>query len=405
MYMNDSQIKKGIERVIGEEKWLTEDVIKKLSTTKRPRKRPSLLLKPILAVLVICCIAMFIFVISPSESEPQMSSQIPEAQFFRAVEDKKVAQTVLDYLQAIEHEDGTVMQEISSTEVVASYKEIFGKYENVDFSTIKLLKIASIEGNQTPVYTANITFEDKLTNETYINTLNIKVNDEQSIKISENLYDEWPFYTEFTAPEEFTFSYGAAKIPVTNSNFALQDKMLATQSIQIDESRTGHFYVHKDNVQFVIQQGDLYTDFGDIAEYKENVAYFIHPIDFENGDQMYVVGNEEDHTVLYFYYSKMHNNYQYLNVEDGINTELSDINNDGSLEIFLNNPAQIATIDNDELRLTSLPWQINEMHEWHDFLSFKLHGQGVIIVTYNDEWIQKTHYYKMASLDKAVSVD
>mgnify|MGYP003418193287 FL=1 len=403
--MNDSQIKEGIERVIGEEKWLTEDVIKKLSTTKRPRKRPSLLLKPVLAVLVICCIAVFIFIVSPSESEPQTSSQIQEVQFFRAVEDKNVAQTVLDYLQAIEHEDGIVMQEISSTEVVTSYKEIFGKYENVDFSTMKLLKIAPLEGNRTPVYTAYITFEDKLTNETYINKLNIKVNDEQSIKISENLYDEWPLYTEFTAPEEFTFSYGAATIPVTNSDFALQDKMLAAQSIEIDENRTGHFYMHKDNVQFVIQEGDLYTDFGNVAKYKEDVAYYIYPVNFDNGDQMYVVGNEKDHTVLYFYYSEMHNNYQYLNVEDGINTELSDINNDGSLEIFLNNPAQIATIDNGELRLTSLPWQINELHEWHYFLSFELRGQGIIIVTYNDEWIQKTYYYKMVSLDKAVSAD
>ena len=405
MYMNDSQIKEGIDRAIGEGKWLTEDVIKKLSTTKPPRKRPSLLLKPILAVLVICCIAVFIFVVSPSESEPQMASKIPEAQFFRAVEDKNVAQTVFDYLQAIEYEDGGVMQEISSTEVVVSYKEIFAKYENVDFSTIKLLKIAPIEGNQTPVYTAYITFEDKLTNETYINTLNIKVNNENSINISENLYDDWPLYTEFTAPKEFTISYGAATIPVTNSDFALQDKMLAAQSIEIDADRTGHFYVRKNNVQFVIQEGDLYTDFGDVAEYKENVAYYIHPIDFENGDQMYVVGNEEDNTVLYFYYSEKHNNYQYLNVEDGINTELGDINKDGSLEIFLNNPAQIATIENDELTFTSFPGQIAGLHEWDYFLSFKLHGQGVFTITYNDEWIQKTYYYKMTSLDKAVSVD
>lgn len=403
--MNDSQIKEGIDAVIGEEKWLTKDVVKKLSTTKPPRKRPSLLLKPVLAVLAICCIAMFIFILPPSENELQMSSQIKEPQFFRAFEDEEVAQTLVDYLQAIEHEDWVVMQEISSTKVTASYKEIFVKYENVDFSTMKLLKVAPLEDNQIPIYYVYMTFEDKLTKETYQNTLVIQVNDEHSIKISENLYEEWSVYREFIAPEELTFSYGAATIPVTISFLGLQGKMLAAESVQIDESRIGHFYVRNNNVQFVIQEGDLYTDFGDVAEYKENVAYFIYPVDFDNGDQMYVVGNEEDNTVLYFYYSEKLNNYQYLNVEDGINTHLADVDQDGSLEIFLNNPARIATIDKGELRYTSLPSQLNMLQEWHDFLSFELRGVGVMMVTYNDEWIQKTHYYKMTSLDKAVSVD
>ncbi|MCT6925185.1 hypothetical protein [Metasolibacillus sp.] len=195
--MSDSQIKKGIDAVIGEERWLTEEKVQKM--LRKPKKRRLIpIIQPIFAVVAIACLAFIIYLLPPTSEPIHPANELNIERFAEGLP-KLATEALKAYLQAIAQQDYAALGQVSLTDVTASNKEIILKYENVDFTTLKMIKVQSLDaGNLYQIYIAH---KDVTDGEIYIHTLKVGRWGSNDFKVLEDIYEDWLVFEQFEAPK------------------------------------------------------------------------------------------------------------------------------------------------------------------------------------------------------------
>lgn len=203
--MRDSSIKTSIEKAIGEEKWLTEDVVRKLAGKQPPQKESAWSHRAIstMALVAIVLGSIFLFMTQPN-SLLQTSASLDWRQLEKAIEDEQVQAAFIAYLKAGIDKDYAAFEEVSNTQLVASPKEVFERYEHIDWSTFRVVSV--IPDAEEPVTTIEAAFRyidssvdvvQRYTLETY----NVKT------FVSEPMYQTLPEYMPFSFPERIELAY------------------------------------------------------------------------------------------------------------------------------------------------------------------------------------------------------
>ena len=206
--MRDSSIKTSIEKAIGEEPWLTEEVVRQLARPKRtnikPKRRPSRILIPAVAALAIGFSAFLLLNTEPQLVVPEVAAFNYEA-ISKEIEDPQVEEAFTNYLKAIEDEDYASFEKISTTNLVASPKEIFEKYQTIDPDSFRLIAVSESSGEPVTIIQAAFAFQESA--EEVYQTYLVDRGDGTQMTVSEDFYVEYPDYTPFAFPETLTLKY------------------------------------------------------------------------------------------------------------------------------------------------------------------------------------------------------
>lgn len=203
--MRDSSIKTSIEKAIGEEAWLTEDVVRNMAGEQRPNKKNwQQLVIPTMAILSIVIGSLFLFLTQPNTQE-WVGANPDWRQIELAIEDENMEAAFKSYLKASVDQDYAAFEEVSTTTIVASPKEVFERYEQIDWSTFRIVAIAASRGE--PVTSVQAAFQYKESDVEVVQTYSIDAHDGENITISEPIYEDLPEYTPFVFPERLELTY------------------------------------------------------------------------------------------------------------------------------------------------------------------------------------------------------
>ena len=199
--MSESNIKKGIDDVIGQERWLTEELVEKMASRSKSRVVFIKSLQPLLAVTIVFLIGVILYFLPQNgQLEQAQTDTMPGQSIEDGVLTDGYKDIVFDYFKAIEKRDDAAFQEVSRTEVVASPKEVFLKYEKVDFSTLEIYKTIPME-DAIKLYVRHIDVSDGLE---YFNIIYL---DPATKTVSEDIYVDWLVYEELELPQEIQLNY------------------------------------------------------------------------------------------------------------------------------------------------------------------------------------------------------
>lgn len=203
--MRDSSIKTSIEKAIGEEAWLTEDVVKKMARKQSdptPQKWSQRLI-PSIAILSLIVGAFFLFMTQPN-SLLQTSASPDWRQIERVIEDEQVKVAFITYLKASLDQDYDAFHEVSTTHLVASPKEVFERYEYIDWSTFRIISIVPSRGE--PVTTIEAAFRYLESDVDVVQRYSVEMYNDNTT-VSEPMYQTLPEYTPFAFPERIELVY------------------------------------------------------------------------------------------------------------------------------------------------------------------------------------------------------
>lgn len=203
--MRDSSIKTSIEKAIGEETWLTEDVVRKLAGKQPPRKESAWSHRAISAVALVAIVlgSIFLFMTQPN-SLLQTSASPDWRQVNQAIENELVEASFIAYLKASIDKDYAAFDDVSNTHLVASPKEIFERYEYIDWSTFRIVAVMPSQGE--PVTTIDAAFQYKDSDAEVVQSYSVELYDDKAM-VSEPMYQTLPEYTPFAFPERIELAY------------------------------------------------------------------------------------------------------------------------------------------------------------------------------------------------------
>lgn len=206
--MRDLSIKASIEKAIGEEPWLTEEIVRQMARPQRnnlkQKRRPSRILIPAVAAFAIGLSAFLLLNTEPRPVQLEVSAFNYEA-ISNAIEDTQVEEAFTNYLKAIEDEDYASYEAVSTTDLVSSPKEVFEKYQTIDLETFRL--VAVTESQDEPVTLIVAAFAYQYSKNEVLKTYIVDRGDGAKMTVSEDFYGEYPEYTPFTFPETVTLNY------------------------------------------------------------------------------------------------------------------------------------------------------------------------------------------------------
>ncbi len=406
--MSGSQIKKGIDAVIGEEHWLTEDKVKQLAT--KPKKhQPLRFIQPLFAVLAITCLAFIIYLLPPANEQVQPASELITKQFEKLLPEQ-AADAAIKYFQAIERKDYALIEEVSTTEVVASNKELFLKYNAIDFSTLKIIKMIPL--TEELMYKLYITHNDVTQEQTYIHPLFVKQLEDGNFTIYENIYEEWSVFEPFLAPEQLELvprEAPAAQIVQIN------DYITATVNVQspqkLNHSATIVHFMKKRSLEKDNRVNEIYLilekegQFYEIGTLKDNpqAEYYI----LEDKRAIHITTNYFEGAEYYvIYYNEHMNNFQYAK---GALSELSGTNSyqtqltEEVLYTFDGKGTNIAFIQDGTFMQIAILDEVDSPAWLTDFLFVRMIGGNAFYLQYQEEYFQASTFYHLQSLEKALS--
>lgn len=206
--MRNPSIKESIEKAIGEEPWLTEEVVHQMIRPHyKSNKKKRSLSKVLIPSVVTFAIALFAFILWNTETQPIQ----PEVAAFNyeaisnAIEDPQVENAFITYLKSIENEDYASFEAVSTTDLVASPKEVFEKYQTIDLDTFRLISVTESQGEPVTFIVAAFAYKDA-SNEV-LKTYTVDRGDGTQMTVSEDFYGEYPEYTPFVFSETVTLNY------------------------------------------------------------------------------------------------------------------------------------------------------------------------------------------------------
>ena len=260
--MGHSQVKKSIDKIIGEKRWMTPALANKLAQPKK-KKKQLIFFMPVFAALAIATIAFFL--ITSNETQPQLNqsnlneSNLNEAKivrYLRHMADAKFSEAILSYLTSIEQQNKKDIIEMGK----GAYNEqnvekLLSKYSSIDFSTITHIKTVSIDDSPVETYHVYLTHNNINSANTFMHKLQVERTD-KGWNVFESPEATWVAYEPFKAPDFLTFHYEPVAAIEPDHSYPFKDMMLAYPSIQITKNMIAHFYVEGGKAAFVIQKGD-----------------------------------------------------------------------------------------------------------------------------------------------------
>lgn len=203
--MRGTSIKTSIEKAIGEDVWLTEDVVRKM-VKKQPPHKERTWLHPLLATAVLVAImlgSIFLFMTQPN-SLLQTSASPDWRELERAIENDQVEAAFTAYLKASIDKNYDAFNEVSSTQFMASSKEVFERYDYIDWSTFRVISV--IPSQDEPITTIEAAFQYVDSKDTVVQTYSVEMKTTKSL-VSEPMYQTLPIYMPFAFPERVELQY------------------------------------------------------------------------------------------------------------------------------------------------------------------------------------------------------
>ena len=400
--MGHSQIKKSIDKIVGENRWMTAALANKMAQPKK-KKKQLIIFMPLFATIAVAAIAFFL--ITSNETQPQLKqSNLNEANIVNYVEDTNFGEAIVSYLKTIEISNKKGIIELGrGIYNDQNVEELLSKYSNVDFSTVSLINTVPAADSRIEIYYAYLTHTSINTSSTMMHKLFVE-------RTSDGWYvyefpeSEWISYEPFTAPEYLAFHYEPATAIDPDYSYTFKDLALASPSIPINKDMIAHFYVQDGKVAFVIQKGNDYfpvTLLDKLDSGSEPHAYGINDFQNVNNYIYYTLSSPEQAYMLTFYYNDSINKIQVLFAEPEATTFFTDVDENGIYEIFINNKTApiVATVEVGQL-VFATP-EKNFAEHWNEaFLSVEYNNR-VIIVTYKDVHGEKYANYTWKTVNEA----
>ena len=409
--MGHSQVKKSIDKIIGEKRWMTPDLANKMAQPKK-KKKQLIFFMPIFATLAIATIAFFL--ITSNETQPQLNqsnlneSKLNEAKivrYLRHMADAKFSESILSYLITIEQQNKHAIIEMGQ----GAYNEqnvetLLSKYSSIDFSTITHIKTVSIDDSPVETYHVYFTHENIDSANTFMHKLQVERTD-KGWNVFESPDATWVTYEPFKVPDYLAFHYEPVAAIEPDHSYRFKDMMLAYPSIQITKDMTAHFYVEGGKVAFVIvnQKEEIYfpvTMLEKLDSGSEPHPYVINVIQNEHNYDYYTLSSTEA-SFLTFYYNESTQKVQVLFAEPGATISFDDIDNNGIHEIFINNKKSptVATVEVGQL-VAATP-NANFATHWNDAFVTVEYNYKVVTVTYKDVHGEKYANYTWQTVNEA----
>lgn len=212
--MRDTSIKTSIDQVIGEEQWMTEELAKKMATPPQKQKKTKITqsLVPLAAALSISVLGGIVFMTQSDPSEPSSEQidmltpgELNWQQIETAIPDEDMEEAFKAYLTAIVDEDYEALEKVSTTQLTASPKELFDRYQQIDLSTFRIVSVNRSKGEPATIVQAAFAYKGEETEllQTYV----IDASNGEQITVSEIIYNELPEYAPFVFPEKIALTY------------------------------------------------------------------------------------------------------------------------------------------------------------------------------------------------------
>lgn len=412
--MSDSQIKKGIDAVIGEERWLTEKKVQKM--LKKPKKRRLIsIIQPVFAVITIACLAFIIYLLPPASEPIRLGNELNIEQFAERLP-KPAAEAVVAYLQAIVQQDYEALEQVSLTDVTASNKEIFLKYENVDFKTLKMIKVQSLDAGD--LYQVYIAHKDVTDGEIYIHTLKVDRWGLNEFKVLEDIYEDWLVFEQFEAPKTLRLTSQEAPTAQIVQIDDYQPVAVNVQSPQkLNNINAIVHFMKKRSIQqgnntieyrgvFVILEKD--GRYYEITSFKDDpqAQYFIlespatiHVINGEIGDNL----RDVDYQLVY--YNEHIDNFQsvrgQLSKTNGLTPFQTNLT-DEPLYTFDGANTNIAFVQDGVLMQTTILDAMEMPLLLKELLTVRMVGAEIFDIQYQEIYTKRsTPYYYLQTLEEA----
>ncbi|WP_153062617.1 hypothetical protein [Metasolibacillus meyeri] len=412
--MSDSQIKKGIDAVIGEERWLTEKKVQKM--LKKPKKRRLIsIIQPVFALITIACLAFIIYLLPPASEPIRLGNELNIEQFAERLP-KPAAEAVVAYLQAIVQQDYEAMEQVSLTNVTASNKEIFLKYENIDFKTLKMIKVQSLDAGD--LYQVYIAHKDVTDGEIYIHTLKVGRWGLNEFKVLEDIYEDWLVFEQFEAPK--TLRLTSQEAP-TAQIVQIDDYQPVAVNVQSPQKLNNINAIVHFMKKRIIQQGNNTIEYREvfvilekdgryyeITSFKDDpqAQYFIlessatiHVINGEIGDNL----RDVDYQLVY--YNEHIDNFQsvrgQLSKTNGLTPFQTNLT-DEPLYTFDGANTNIAFVQDGVLMQTTILDAMEMPLLLKELLTVRMVGAEVFDIQYQEIYTERsTPYYYLQTLEEA----
>ena len=407
--MGHSQVKKSIDKIIGEKRWMTPALANKLAQPKK-KKKQLIFFMPVFAALAIATIAFFL--ITSNETQPQLNqsnlneSNLNEAKivrYLRHMADANFSEAILSYLTTIEQQNKQDIIEMGQ----GAYNEqnvetLLSKYSSIDFSTLTHIKTVSIEDSPVEMYHLYFTHENIDNANTFMHKLQVERTD-NGWNVFESPDATWVTYEPFKAPDYLAFHYEPVAAIEPDHSYRFKDMMLAYPTINIAKDMTAHFYVEGGKAAFVIRKGNDYfpvTQLDKLDSENEPHPYVINTIQNENNYNYYTLSSTEA-SLLTFYYNESIQKVQVLFAEPGETISFDDIDYNGIHEIFVNNKRNptVATVEVGQL-VAATP-NANFAQHWNDAFVTVEYNYRVVTVTYKDVYGEKYANYTWQTVNEA----
>lgn len=396
-----SEVKKSIDAQIGESRWMTASLAKRMAKPVK-RKKQYIFIIPTFVTIAVAAIAFFL--INSELKEPAITqSALQDANILNYVEENALGQAVLDYLYILEEKDVEKVIELGKgmyDEQTAA--ELLSKYENVDFSSISLLNVAKNQNTPFDTYVVYITLKETNRSSTLLHSLNV----ERSADVwyvHEFTQGDFIAYEPYTAPSYLGFHFESATAYEKDDSYKFKDMMLAYPSIQVTAQISAHFYEQGGDVMLVLQKGEDYYPISMVERIELGSAphaYGIERVENMNGLDYYSLSSLDQEYMMTFYYNESIEKFQALSAEPGAKAFFADVDGNDIYEIFINNKIPlVATVEVGQL-VVSNPTQNFEPYLVESFLTME-YSSHTIMITYKDVHGEQYANYTWETVNEA----
>lgn len=398
--MNDSNIKNSVDEAIGKEQWLTDELVSKMVAKPPRRQRFKQAWQPLAAMIAVISLGTFLYFLPQDEYPEQVQLMQAEGEPLEdGVLKEAYKDIVYSYFTAIEQRDYEAYEKVSRTQTVASPKEVFIKYQNVDFATMEIYKTIPL-GQEIKLYVRHL---DETDGQTYLHTIYLQPEAEI---VSEDIYENWPIYEEFLLPQEIDLTYEEKEAlkPVSKYDTLLYNQ--AADTIELSNGLRLMQMQTDDGIWqllkvFDIEDMSMFTL--DLGVHEEGVIYADVPRTVKNDREFISIYNDSSEHYKIIFYSETLDAYQMASGETGgygVGAYVLDFH-DEAFFFLQGNEDHIITFKDDRLIAANIIDAI-DVPEWQkDFLSVEMVGNNVSL-KYNEDYFQKSQYYHLKTLTRLV---
>ena len=361
---------------------------------KRSRKNIGRVVQPALALLLLGIFGFTLYFLPENEQEsPQNAATMIDEKQFDDVLTEDQASIVEHYFKAIDDQDYAALEEVSRTEVTASPKEVFEKYQFVEFATIEVIKTIHNK-NEIKLYIRHYNTEDE---QTYLHSVYL---DTQSQKVYEFIYENWIVFNSYVSPDYMTLKYEVAGFLTTIDRDELNRFELAYPITYLENGMEFWQVKIKNGVMQLLVTDDRVLNVGQFHDIEYTAIFGTLP----SGREFIVVSDEKRTRATIIYYSKQHDQYQVASGDmgrlNGFTSYVVDFH-DAELFILEGKDANIITFKGDEM-ITANVIESIKVEDWiKDFLSIEATGSYVLL-KYNEDYFQHSNYYSFEKLEKLI---